>query len=60
MPDAQGMLEDLIAGNEMVAHKIRQAIQVVQDAHDEPSAGLLTDRLARHEQQIWMMNSLLK
>ena len=31
-----------------------------QDAGDEPSAGLLTDRLGWHEQQLWMMKASRK
>jgi starvation-inducible DNA-binding protein len=38
---------------------MRATLANAQAAGDEATAGLLTDRLAYHEKQIWMMKSLL-
>jgi starvation-inducible DNA-binding protein len=60
IPNEDGMLRELIADNEATANTIRAALKVAQDAGDEPSAGLLTDRLATLEKQLWMMRSMAK
>ena len=46
--------------NEKTAATIRSALKIAQDAGDEPSAGLLTDRLQVLEKQLWMMKSMSK
>lgn len=57
IPNAEDMVDELIADNEAVVRSIADAIKVVQDAGDEPSAGLLTDRQTTHEKAIWMMRA---
>ena len=37
-----------------------RALDVADAAHDEPTADLLTQRLAVHEQTAWMLRSLLE
>lgn len=59
IPRANDMLRDLVADNEAVARTLRSAIATTQEAGDEASAGLLTDRLTTHEKQVWMMKSML-
>lgn len=59
IPVADNMLKELIADNETVTRTIRSALPTVQEAGDEASAGLLTDRLTTHEKQLWMMKSML-
>jgi starvation-inducible DNA-binding protein len=59
IPGADDMLRELIADNETVTRTIRSALAAAQEAGDEASAGLLADRLATHEKQLWMMNSML-
>ncbi len=59
VPSAEEMLQQLIADHETVVDIIAEAIKTVQDAGDEPSAGLLTDRQTTHEKQVWMMKSML-
>ncbi|APZ52117.1 Dps family protein [Salipiger abyssi] len=57
---AAAMVDALIAGHDALAAELRAAIATAQEAGDEPSAGLLTDRLAWHEQQLWMMKASRK
>ncbi len=54
---ADAMVENLIAAHEALAGTLRAAIATAQETGDEPSAGLLTDRLAWHEKQLWMMKA---
>lgn len=58
LPAADEMFNELIADNQTVARTIRAALTTIQAAGDEASAGLLTDRLATHEKQLWMMKSM--
>ncbi len=60
IPAEDDMLKELIADNETTANTIQTALKVAQDAGDEPSAGLLTDRLTTLEKQLWMMRSMSK
>ena len=58
-PDATEMIRRLVAGQESVARTARSIFPVVEQAHDEPTADLLTQRLQIHEKTAWMLRSLL-
>lgn len=58
-PDATEMIRRLVAGQETVARTARSVFPVVESAHDEPTADLLTQRLQVHEKTAWMLRSLL-
>jgi starvation-inducible DNA-binding protein len=58
-PDATEMIRRLVAGQEAVARTARSIFPVVEEAHDEPTADLLTQRLQVHEKTAWMLRSLL-
>lgn len=58
-PKALEMVRILVAGHEGVARTARSLFPLVDKASDEPSADLLTQRLAIHEQTAWMLRSLL-
>jgi len=57
---AEAMVDELIEAHGALAGDLRAAITTAQEAGDEPSTGLLTDRLAWHEQQLWMMKASRK
>lgn len=59
VPKAEQMIEDLVSGNETVARTIREIFPTVDDASDEPTADLLTQRLQAHEKTAWMLRSML-
>ncbi len=59
-PKAMEMVRILVQGNEAVARTARELFPVVDKAGDEPTADLLTQRLAVHEQAAWMLRSLLE
>ncbi len=59
-PKALEMVRILVAGHEAVARTARALFAAVDKAGDEPTADLLTQRLTVHEQQAWMLRSLLE
>lgn len=58
--NATEMIRDLVAGQEAVVRTARALFPVVEDAHDEPTADLLTQRMQIHEKTAWMLRSLLQ
>ena len=59
-PKALEMVRILVDGHEAVARTARAIFPLVDKAGDEPTADLLTQRLTVHEQQAWMLRSLLE
>jgi len=59
-PKALDMVRILKEGHEGVARTARGLFALVDKANDEPTADLLTQRLAVHEQTAWMLRSLLE
>lgn len=58
-PDAEEMIRRLVAGQETVVRTARSVFPLVEEAHDEPTADLLTQRMQVHEKNAWMLRSLL-
>ena len=59
-PKAMEMVRILVEGHEAVARTARSIFPLADRANDEPTADLLTQRLAVHEQTAWMLRSLLE
>ena len=59
-PDWREMVRQLVVGNEAVCRSARKAIDVADDADDEPTEALLIQRLQTHEKYAWMLRSLLQ
>ena len=59
VPDAEVMIADLVRGHEAVARTVRSVFSIVDSAHDESTADLLTQRLQVHEKTAWMLRSML-
>ena len=59
-PKALEMVAILVEGHEAVARTARDIFPLAEKAGDEPTADLLTQRLAMHEQTAWMLRSLLE
>jgi starvation-inducible DNA-binding protein len=55
----EAMLKELLADNETVIRTARDAFPVAEDAGDEATADLLTQRLQAHEKHAWMLRSTL-
>ena len=56
---AEAMIHKLVEGQEAVVRTARSLFQVLERAHDEPTADLLTQRMQVHEKTAWMLRSLL-
>ena len=56
---AEGMLQDLIASHETLIGTLYAALPTAQQAGDEVSASLISDRLTAHEKHAWMLRSSL-
>ena len=59
-PKAMEMVRILAEGHEAVARTARNIVPLADQAHDLPTADLLTQRLTVHEQTAWMLRSLLE
>ncbi len=55
----EAMLDELKTDNETVIRTLRDAFPVADDAGDEATADLLTQRLQAHEKHAWMIRSTL-
>jgi len=60
VPKADEMIRLLVAGQESVARTARSIFPIADEANDEPTADLLTQRLQVHEKTAWMLRSLLE
>ena len=60
VPEATQMIRLLVSGHEAVAKTARSVFPTVDEAHDEATADLLTQRLQIHEKTAWMLRSLLQ
>jgi len=59
-PDWREMVRQLTVGNEAVARTARKVLKIADDAGDDPTVDLLTQRLQTHEKYAWMLRSLLQ
>ncbi len=59
-PGAEDMIANLVRGHEAVVRTARAALPTAQEAGDEPSVGLITDRMQIHEKNAWMLRSMLQ
>jgi starvation-inducible DNA-binding protein len=59
-PSAEAMVRQLVKGQEAVVRTARAIFPVVDQAHDEPTADLLTQRMQVHEKNAWMLRSLVE
>ena len=59
VPNAQDMIRLLVEGQEAVVRTARSVFPTVDQANDEPTADLLTQRMQIHEKTAWMLRSLL-
>jgi starvation-inducible DNA-binding protein len=60
VPSANEMIRLLVKGHEACAKTARAAFPVAEQADDEPTCDLLTQRLQLHEKTAWMLRSLLE
>jgi starvation-inducible DNA-binding protein len=58
--DWREMVRQLVVGNEAVARTARKVLKTADDAGDDPTVDLMTQRLQVHEKNAWMLRSLLQ
>ena len=58
--DWREMVRQLVVGNEAVCRTARKALKTADDAGDDPTVDLMTQRLQTHEKYAWMLRSLLQ
>ena len=56
---AEEMVRQLVIGQETLARTAREAFPTADQANDQPTADLLTQRLQIHEKNAWMLRSML-
>lgn len=60
VPSAQEMIKQLMQDQEAVVRTARSMFKAIDDAGDETTADLLTQRMQVHEKTAWMLRSLLE
>ena len=58
--DWREMVRQLVTGNEAVCRTARQVLGRADEAGDDPTVDLMTQRLQTHEKYAWMLRSLLQ
>ena len=57
--DAEEMIRQLVLGQETAVRTAREIFSPAEQANDEPTADLLTQRMQVHEKNAWMLRSML-
>ena len=60
VPKAEEMIQILVEGQEAIVRTARSVFPVADNASDEATADLLTQRIQLHEKTAWMLRSLLE
>ena len=59
-PEWREMVRQLVVGNEAVCKTARKVLATADEAGDDPTVDLMTQRLNIHEKYAWMLRSLLE
>lgn len=60
VPEAEDMIRRLVEGHETTTRRSREVFLVADDANDQSTCELLTQRMQIHEKTAWMLRSLLE
>jgi starvation-inducible DNA-binding protein len=60
VPEAEKMVEILTQGHEQVVRTARLVLKTAQDAADESTVSLVSDRMRIHEKTAWMLRATLR
>ncbi len=58
-PTAEEMIKQLVHDNELCAKRFRDVAEAAEEVNDVKTADLLTERIGQHEENAWMLRSLL-
>jgi starvation-inducible DNA-binding protein len=56
---AELMIKSLVDDNQAISRRLRDAVAVANEADDVVTADLLTQRIGKHEQNAWMLRSVI-
>jgi starvation-inducible DNA-binding protein len=59
VPDAETMVAELAADQATVVRTMREVFAAAEEANDQPTADLLTQRMQVHEKTAWMLRAML-
>lgn len=60
LPNADQMIRQLVEGHEAVVRTAREVFPVAEEANDQATCDLLTQRMQTHEKTAWMLRALLE
>ncbi len=60
VPNAEDMVDLLNKGHEQVVRTSREVLTLAQEADDESTAALVSDRMRIHEKTSWMLRAIRK
>lgn len=60
IPSASEMIKVLTVSHEAVVRTARTVLKLAQDADDESTASLVSDRMRIHEKTAWMLRALIE
>ncbi len=60
LPKARQMIIELVEGQDAIVRTARKMFAVADNADDQPTCDLLTQRMQIHEKNAWMLRSLLE
>ncbi len=60
IPAASDMIRVLMENNEVVARTSREVFDIADEANDQATADLVTQRMQTHEKAAWMLRSMLE
>ncbi|NVJ61146.1 MAG: DNA starvation/stationary phase protection protein [Gammaproteobacteria bacterium] len=57
--NAEEMVRHLMESNEMISKRLRSAAEEAENVQDVRTADLLTERIGQHEENAWMLRSII-
>jgi starvation-inducible DNA-binding protein len=60
LPDAQGMIADLLAQNDIVLETLHKTMMYADEADNPGFSNFLQERMAQHKKHAWMLRASLK
>ncbi|MCC2617424.1 DNA starvation/stationary phase protection protein [Aestuariibacter halophilus] len=60
VPEAMEMVKILTHGHEQVVKTCREVLKLAQQADDESTAALVSDRMRVHEKTAWMLRAMVR
>ena len=60
LPDAKGMIADLLAQNDVVLETLHKTMMYADEADNPGFSNFLQERMARHKKHAWMLRASLK